>query len=149
MADKLQSWFKQLPYTLKRELAGRLQEIAGELADDIKSAAPVKSGALRDSITVRRGRGALTFNVEAGGAATTKTIQRTAGYERDVAIDSGDTEGIARGGGGHVTYDYAMAVEFGTHKMPAEPFFYSTFRVREPAVREQIEQAVNDVLGKA
>lgn len=149
MADDLQSWFKDLPYKLQRELAGRLKEIADELADDIRRVAPVKSGALRDSVRVRRGRGTLELYVTAGGPTTTQDIGRTTHYDREVSVGQGDTAGIARGTQGQVTYDYALAQEFGTSKMPAHPFFYSTYRARAAGIRAEIEQAVSDVVEKA
>jgi HK97 gp10 family phage protein len=148
MADELQSWFKKLPYKLQRELAGRLKDIADDLAEDIKREAPVKTGALRDSIRVRRGRKSLEFVISAGGPSTTHTYERSTGYRRDVVIDGRDNRGIARGNQG-VTYDYALAQEFGTQKSPARPFFYSTYRAQAPEIRETIEQAVSEVVEKA
>lgn len=128
MADELQTWFRQMPYRLRRELAGRIKDIAENLADEIKAAAPVgETGHLRDSIRVRRGRKTLEFVVEAGGTDTTKDIRSGAGVE----------------------YDYARAIEFGTTKMPAHPFFYTTARARAADVRADIEQAVSEVLEKA
>jgi HK97 gp10 family phage protein len=148
MADDLQSWFRDMPYKLRRELAGRVRDIAGDLADDIKQAAPVKSGALRDSVRVRRGRNELTLYVEAGGQATTREVARDARYVRDVKIGSGDTQGIARGGAAGVSYDYALAQEFGTLHEPAQPFFYKTYNARKADVAQQLQQAVEDVVGK-
>lgn len=127
MPDELQSWFKQLPGKLQRELAGRIKEIADELAEEIRSAAPEgETGALKESVRVRRGRGTLELLVEAGGTFTTKEV---------------------RGGSG-IPYDYALAQEFGTQWMPAHPFFYSTYRARREDVRRQIEDAVSDVISK-
>src|SRR5438045_3511012 len=105
MADALQSWFKDLPYKLQRELAGRIKEIADDLADDIRRVAPVKTGKLRASVRVRRGRKSLELYVTAGGPDTTTGLQRSSRYQREVAVGQGDTQGVARGGSGQVTYD--------------------------------------------
>lgn len=128
MADDLQSWFKALPGKLQRELAGQLKEIADELASDIRAAAPAgETGRLKESVRVRRGRKTLELYVEAGGDLTTKDVRQGSG----------------------VRYDYALAQEFGTQKMPANPFFYSTYRARQSEIRERIDRAVSDVLAKA
>lgn len=125
--DELQSWFSGLSFKLKRELAGKLKQQADELAAAIKAEAPVETGTLRDSVKVRRRRNELELDVVAGGQATSKEIRAGAG----------------------VDYDYALAIEFGTTARPAEPFFYNTARELMPEIRENIEQAVADVLDKA
>jgi HK97 gp10 family phage protein len=122
----VQSWFKSMPNRLQRQLALDLQRIANNLQADIKAAAPVKSGALRDSVRVRRGRNTLEYFVEAGGS---------------------NTMGEIRTGSG-VSYDYSLAVEFGTKKMEAQPFFYSTYREKRDAMREEIAQAVYEASGR-
>lgn len=125
--DELQSWFSGLSYKLKRELAAKLKEQADELAGAIKAEAPVVSGALRDSVKVRRRRNELELEVVAGGETTSKEIRTGAG----------------------VDYDYALAIEYGTTERPAEPFFYNTARKLMTDIQENIEQAVADVLAKA
>lgn len=128
MANDLQSWFRALPYKLQRELAGELKDIADGLADKIRSEAPTgPTGKLKDSVRVRRGRKTLELYVEAGGDLTTKEVRAGSG----------------------VAYDYALAQEFGTQRMPAQPFFYSTYRAEQAGIRERIEDAVSDVIAKA
>ena len=126
MADDLQSWFRDMPYKLRRELAGRVRDIADDLADDIRAATPVKTGAMRDSVKVRRGRNELSLYVEAGGPATTKEVRK----------------------GSSAEYDYALATEFGTQKEPAKPFFYTTYNARKDDVAQQLQDAVADVVAK-
>jgi HK97 gp10 family phage protein len=125
--DEVQSWFRNLPYKLQRELAGKIKEIADELADAIRDAAPEDSGLLKQSIQVRRGRGTLELYVEAGGSLTTKEVRDGSG----------------------VPYDYALAQEFGTSHQPADPFFYPTYNELKDDVQEQLKDAVADVLDKA
>ena len=121
MADDLQSWFKSLPKKLQQELAGTMLNIADGLADDIRTAAEEHSlsGETAESVRVTPGRDATENFVEAGGPATTEN-----GYDR------------------------ALAQEFGTQKMPAQPFFYSTYYARRQDIRQAIERAVTDVLSK-
>lgn len=122
---------------------------AGKLADAVKSAAPVKTGALRDSVKVRRTRNDLTLYVEAGGAATTKYYDRDTGYEREVVIDGRSNEGIAKqADGAGVSYDYSMAIEYGATDHPAEPFFFPTIRAMEDSINANIEAAVEKALSE-
>lgn len=145
--DDVQSWFDGLSYKVKRKLAATIKEQADGLADAIKAAAPVVSGRLRDSVQVRRTRDTLDFEVTAGGDMTTVGYNRSTGYSREVAIGQGDTAGIAKqAGGADVSYDYALATEFGTTKEGAEPFFFPTFRARQAQIREAIEDAVNEAV---
>lgn len=39
-------------------------------------------------------------------------------------------------------YNYALAVEFGTHKMAAQPFFFPSYRAGKARARQQIRAAV-------
>jgi HK97 gp10 family phage protein len=125
--DDLQKYLGDLPVKLKRELVAAIKEQADGLADAIRAEAPVKTGALRDSVKVRRKRGDLDLEVTAGGDTTTKEIR------------AGSAE----------NYDYALAAEYGTVNEPAQPFFYNTARERMPDIQEAIQQAVEDVLAKA
>jgi hypothetical protein len=128
MSEELQSWFRQLPRALQRELAAGMKEIADGLADEIRAEAQQgESGRLKESVHVRRGRKSLELFVEAGGDLTTKQV-------RD---------------GADVDYDYALGVEFGNQHAPAQPFFYSTYNVRKDDVRQQIEDLVAEVVSKA
>jgi HK97 gp10 family phage protein len=148
--DEVQGWFDSLPYKVKKELAGKIKEQADSLAVDIKAAAPRRTGALAESVKVRRQRDTLNFVVTAGGDATTKTYGRNTGYEREVAIGSGDTAGIAKAkDGAGVSFDYALANEYGTVNEPAQPFFYNTFRARQPEIQQAMEDAVADAISKA
>lgn len=124
--DEVQGWFDGLSYKLKRELAAKIKEQADDLASAIKEAAPVKTGALRDSVKVRRKRNDLDLEVTAGGDTTTKEVRK---------------------GGGD--YDYALATEYGTVNETAQPFFYNTARELMPDIQQNIEDAVADVLSKA
>lgn len=125
--DAVQKYLGDLPFKLRRELATVIKGEADGLADAIKAEVPVLTGALRESVKVRRRRGELDLEVTAGGDATTREIRKGSGEE----------------------YDYALAVEYGTVSRPAEPFFYNTARERMPDIQETIEQAVADVLSRA
>lgn len=124
--DETQDWFSGLSFKLKKELAGKIKEEADGLAEAIRVVAPEREGPLKASVKVRRKRNELELEVIAGGETTTKPVR-----------------------GGAYTYDYAMANEYGTLKMPAQPFFYNTARARMPEIRQNIEAAVEEVISKA
>jgi hypothetical protein len=52
--DDVQNWLDGLSFKAKRKLATTIRDEADKLASAIKQAAPVKTGALRDSVQVRR-----------------------------------------------------------------------------------------------
>lgn len=113
----------QLPFKLKRQLATAIAQEADRLAAAIKNAAPVRTGKLRDSVKVRRTKRDLTLEVTAGGESTTHG-------ERG-------PDGAA---------DYALFMEYGTRKTPAQPFFYTTARAMQAEIKSNIAKAVEDVL---
>ena len=125
----VESWFKSMPFKLQRALAQDLRRIADNLSDAIKDATPVDTGALKNSVRVRRGRHTLEYYVEAGGQNS---------WENQYGA----------GRGAQARYDYSLAIEFGTKKMEAKPFFYKTYRERRDAMREEIAQAVYEASGK-
>jgi len=118
-AGAVGSWFKQIPMRLRRDFAAELKAIADQLASDIRAAAPTESGKLQSSVRVQRGKDTLELLVLAGGPSTTKEVRKGSG----------------------VSYDYALGIEFGTTKMEAQPFFYSTYRLQRDAVRNKIYEA--------
>ena len=116
----LQAHLAQISFKAKRDLVIAVQAEAERLAEAIKAAAPVKTGALRDSVKVRRQRGGLSFVVSAGGADTTKEIREGSGQP----------------------YDYALCVEFGTSREHAEPFFFPTVRELQDGIRANLQSAL-------
>lgn len=114
--DELQKYFADLPFKLKEE--------ADNLADAIKAEAPRDTGALAESVKVRRKRNELELEVTAGGELTTKEIRAGSG----------------------VSYDYALAAEYGTSKQAAQPFFYNTFHAREDEIRERIQDKMKEII---
>lgn len=122
------------------------------LADEIKAAAPIKTGKLRDSVRVRRKRNDLDLEVTAGGDETTRMYGRDTDYASDVVIDGRSNKGIAKrrkGEGRGVSFDYALAVEYGTVNQEAEPFFFATYRQRRDDIRQAIDEAVEHAISQA
>lgn len=145
----LDAHLANLTFKVKRELATAIKQEADRLADAIKAATPVDTGALRDSVKVRRTRNELTLYVTAGGNATTVQYDRDATYEREVVIDGRSNDAIAKkADGAGVTYDYSLAIEYGTSKDQAQPFFYPTARAMEDEINANIAAAVERALNE-
>ena len=84
---------------------------ADEIVGRMQFNAPKRTGTLADSIHYYR-VAPMRYRIFAGGKETTKD-----------------------------GYNYALAVEFGTHKMGAEPFFFPTYRSAKAKARNQIKAA--------
>lgn len=144
--DDVQNWFSGLSYKVKRELAQTIKDEADGLAEAIDAVAPRgPTGNLAVSVKVRRKKNDLDLEVTAGGDLTTKRYDRSTDYSSAVVVDGRDNSGkvkVAKGSGSGVEYDYALANEFGTQEMTAQPFFYPTYRARAPQIRQNIEDAV-------
>lgn len=125
--EAVQGWLDGLSFKVKRELARTIQDEAEGLRAAIADAAPKDEGNLAASVQVRRKRNTLEVEVTAGGDLTTREVREGSG----------------------VSYDYALAIEYGTSRQEAQPFFEPTWRAREGQIRENIEAAVNDALSKA
>lgn len=115
--------FQQLMQSLPKKVAQQLKDAPrseGErLAKTMKSA--VSRGVdgrneLLESIRVEEGRRPLQVLVKAGGPLTTKEVRKGSGR----------------------AYDYALANEFGTEKMKAQPFFWPSYRLTKKRIRAGI-----------
>ena len=127
-SDELQEYLESLPDKVEQNVADVLQDQARQLSDAQRAAlqahqaAPDESGHLEQSIRVET-RDPLDVHVVAGGQSTTKEIREGSGVE----------------------YDYALAMEHGTSRQPARPWFFSTYRAMKP----DIDEAISEALGKA
>ena len=115
---EVRKYLADLPGRLRSRLARVVEREAQGLADAIRDAAPADRGTLKESVRVERGNDRFEKVVEAGGALTTD--------------DTG--------------YDHALAVEFGTRKMPAEPFFWPTVREHRDDIAEALQDEVDAVI---
>jgi HK97 gp10 family phage protein len=115
---KLQASLDGLPSSMREAIIRATFYQASRLARAMMFAAPRGATTdLRESIRVEQGRRPARALVRAGGPKTTV--------------------------GG---YDYALANEFGTAKMAAQPFFWSTYRAERKRIRHELEAAVIDAL---
>jgi HK97 gp10 family phage protein len=99
---------------------------AEQIANNMRAAASVKSGKLRDSIRIEL-RPPFGVRILAGGPSTTKPVRK----------------------GQTATYDYALAQEFGTREERARPFFYPMWRLNKRAARSRINRAMKKAIEDA
>lgn len=126
--DKLNRKLAALPKAFRDEIRAAMVKGAEEMVGMAKRLAPVDSGALRDSIGWTWGdapAGAMTL---AEGTAGDLKITIYAGT-RDKSL--GDRDAF-----------YAAFVEFGTVKMPANPFFYPSWRTLKKRLISRNSRAV-------
>lgn len=126
--DELQSWFRDMPYKLRREFAGKFAQLVQEFAGELREDAPVgKTGRTKQSVRVTRGSHSLELNVEAGGPLTTKSVRK----------------------GQTADYDYAVGGEFGNSHESAKAWFYPGFRRRREDWSQRVQQLAAETMAKA
>ena len=124
--ERLKAKIAGLSPKIKAAIRPALDKGADELVATMKSIVPVANvdgGELRDSIEKHPGRHELAVVVVAGGPTTTRK-------------------------GKGKPYDYSRAVEFGHvaedgSNVPADPFFYTTYRARKTRIRNRIKRAIS------
>ncbi|PTE08208.1 HK97-gp10 family putative phage morphogenesis protein [Mesorhizobium helmanticense] len=110
---------KALPAAAKKAAKVALDTSADELARYQRLLAPREDGTLQASIQWHA-TAELTRTITAGGETTTVP---------------------ARAGQGD--YDYALAQEFGTQDMPANPFFWPGYRFTKKRIRGRVKRAIS------
>lgn len=98
---------------------------ANELAGNIKAAAPVLTGALRDSVRVR-------------------DVSTSDGTKLSVLVIAGGPKTTKRENSG--PHDYSVTTEYGSVKESPEPFFFSTFRLYKQAGLDQFKQTLDETV---
>lgn len=128
-AEQFKQLLANIPQAVAKDMQASLNEAADDLVGWLKQTVPLgKDGRHELKASVRReeGKKPLQARVMAGGDLTTKPVGK----------GSGDS------------YDYANAIEFGTKNMPAEPFFWPTYRLRKRAMRAKIARQMKAAISK-
>lgn len=130
-SDKLIRALKQFPGKLNDEMAQQLEKAGDEILDEAKRLAPVRTGALRDSIKRRsRRRGMKT------------TVRVFCDYPKTGKRHKTSTKKQVKGKRDY----YAFAVEYGTKHMQAQPFFMPAVRKIKagliPRMKNTLESAM-------
>src|SRR5262245_10926966 len=105
--------------SIQAEALTEVDKQANRLVDLMRTAVPVKSGKLRQSIRVEPGPNKVSRRVVAGGKLTTVEVRSGSG----------------------VAYDYARAVEFGTVNERAQSFFWPSYRLMKRSIKSALSRA--------
>lgn len=109
----------RIPQAVRRASFEALSRHATAMTASMKAAVPKERGNLSASIVLDLQPDNLRAVIRAGGSTTTN--------------------------GG---YDYAMAQEFGTEKMPANPFFWPSYRLHKKSMRRAVKSAMTKAIKK-
>lgn len=132
---KFKTEMKSLKNRMRFNIHERMLRTCGEIADNMRAAAPTDEGALARSVRVQDN----TRQTSVNGFTFDQKVS--------VKIKGGGPLTLRRSAGGQV-YDYAAAIEFGNERSKAQPFFYPTWRrYRQPAHRAIIETAEEALRG--
>lgn len=116
-----------IPVAVRAAVHPALDSSAAELVDTMKRVAPHEDGDLQRSIEANPGKHELAREVTAGGEITTRPVRNGADAE----------------------YDYALGQEFGTVDMPANPFFFPTFRLLRKRLNNRIKRSIRKAVKDA
>lgn len=142
--ERLKARLARVPAAARAAIDAEIEKQAGQIVTNMRLKAPVGTGTLRRSIGWKKG--VMRATIMAGGEPTAK--DSGAGVVRSFFL------GIRDGLRGRKTrkdgkYDYAFAVEFGTQKMKAQPFFFPTWRRARgsagKAIKASIKKAIINV----
>jgi HK97 gp10 family phage protein len=130
MANKSVERFRKLTLDMQRQVYNdAITELPAQAATLVTMMKAVvahgPTGHLANSIRQQPGPRPTIVKVMAGGASTT-------------------TPGAA----GRPPYDYARAVEFGTVKISAQPFFFPTFRLMRKRMRSSMRNKITRTIKK-
>lgn len=115
-----------IPKSVANELVAGVNEGADLLTGTMRTVVPRgKDGRneLAESIRKEPGRRPLQVLVKAGGELTTRRM-------------------------GGTTYDYSMGQEFGNEKVPAQPFFWPSYRLTKKRIRSTISRRMKKGIEK-
>lgn len=115
---------RSIPARIKPKVQAAVDQGATEMMMRMRYLAPKEDGDLQASIRVEDGPRELSATVAAGGERTTVAVRD--GLEPD--------------------FDYALAQEYGTTEMPAQPFFWPSVNTTKKRVRRRIDRAIGKAI---
>lgn len=125
--DRLQRKFKAIPPAVRKALLSQNNANGDELVETIRGfMSSPQSGDLRASVRnqdVSDGD-RISQRVEAGGEKTTKPVRK----------------------GATATYDYALAQEYSTVDMPANPAFWPAWRLKRRRFKSRMSRAAKKAI---
>lgn len=144
-----------IPKSVTDELRKELEKQATELVAMMRRLAPKDTGALANSIDWTWGAapaGAIAIGTVAGSKDSVLRITVYAGgavgTKRRQARSSGDRNSDKHRSG-YFDSDVARFQEFGTKDMPANPFFFPSYRAKRRTIRSAMTRAIKRGLKNA
>lgn len=125
--DRLKRKVAALSGSTRTGLMDALRTSGREINALQRQFAPKEDGVLVGTIDMIEDESLLKVTLVAGGPATTRPVR-----------DGADAE-----------YDYALAQELGTQKMPANPFFFPGYRFGKKRAKGRITRAINKAAKQA
>ncbi|MBU2483903.1 MAG: HK97 gp10 family phage protein [Alphaproteobacteria bacterium] len=126
-ADRIAKVLRSIPRAVKPKVQAAVDQGANEMASRMRYLAPKDDGDLQQSIRVEAGPRELSATVTAGGPKTTKPVRKS---EKGNAPE----------------FDYALAQEYGTAEMSAQPFFWPSVNTTSKRVRRRIDRAIGKAI---
>lgn len=127
--SQFQDLMAKIPKVVADELVSEVRIAGEELADAMRPAVPRGIDGrheLVESVRVEQGDRPLKVLIKAGGPTTMRQVRQGAG----------------------VTYDYSIAIEFGTENMSAQPFFWPTYRLKKRPLRARLNRRAKKAIEK-
>lgn len=121
---RLQRKLNRLPEVAKATIRAAMEAAADQVVAMMKSLVPVDKGDLRDSI-------GWTWGKAPKGASVVAAVKASLGADLTITIYAGNTEAY-----------YARWQEFGTQNMPAQPYFYVSWRANKKAAKTKVRAAI-------
>lgn len=127
---RLDRKFKRLPQEARQHLRAEMEKVAEEIVAMMRRLAPKDQGDLAASI-------GWTWGKVPKGATVIAAVKSKLGGDMTITIYAGDA----------VAY-YARWQEFGTQDMPAQPYFYVSWRASRKTAKRQMRKAHRDAVRK-
>lgn len=118
--DRLKRKLRALPKAIKAETRIAMEQGGAEMVALAKSLVPKDEGDLAETIESHYVEERHRVVISAGGTATHKPVQN--------GLDG--------------SYNYVAAVELGTRKMAARPFFFPAWRATKKRARGRLARAI-------
>ncbi|WP_392338858.1 HK97-gp10 family putative phage morphogenesis protein [Loktanella salsilacus] len=120
--------WRAIPAKVQAEVKKTMEDIAEEIVAQMYSVAPHQTGDLAGSI-------GWTWGDAPKGSFTIGSVGQNEYATLRITIYAGDKDAF-----------YARWQEFGTTKMPANPFFYPVWRVKRRSAQNRMTRAINKAI---
>jgi len=121
---RLQRKLNRLPTVAKITIRAAMEAAANEIVAMMKSLVPVDKGELRDSI-------GWTWGKVPKGSGIVAQVKSSLGGDMSITIFAGDEVAF-----------YARWQEHGTQTMPAQPFFFVSWRANRKSTKRKIAAGI-------